>query len=110
MVVLEGGAVSYEQGTPILWSGKEPGLTVGKWWELEEPKGPKIACCRREVGNLLPNSQRHRRTCYALCHILYPVSAAHVNIFRMDSNSTSYPAAEAGVLASRSDAPAETWA
>ena len=29
--------------------------------------------------------------CYALCHILYPVSAAHTNIFRMDSNYTSYP-------------------
>jgi len=30
----------------------------------------------REIGNLLPNNQRQRRTCYALCHILYPVSAA----------------------------------
>ena len=44
----------------------------------------------REIGNLLPNNQRQRRTCYALCHILYPVSAAHTSIFRMDSNSTSY--------------------
>ena len=44
----------------------------------------------REIGNLLPNSRRQRRTCYALCHILYPVSAAHTSIFRMDSNSTSY--------------------
>ncbi|KAJ1474241.1 hypothetical protein T484DRAFT_1833152 [Baffinella frigidus] len=26
----------------------------------------------------------------ALCHLLYPVSAAHTSIFRMDSNSTSY--------------------
>ena len=42
----------------------------------------------REIGNLLPNNQRQRRTCYALCHILYPVSAAHTSIFR--SNSTSY--------------------
>jgi hypothetical protein len=41
-----------------------------------------------EFGNLLPNNRRQRRTCYALCHILYPVSAAHTNIFRMDSNST----------------------
>ena len=32
---------------------------------------------RREISNLLPNNRRHRRTCYALCHILYPVSAAH---------------------------------
>ena len=45
----------------------------------------------REIGNLLPNNRRQRRTCYALCHILYPVSAAHKSIFRMDSNSTSYP-------------------
>ncbi|KAJ1480880.1 hypothetical protein T484DRAFT_1955699, partial [Baffinella frigidus] len=32
---------------------------------------------------------RQRRTCYALCHLLYPVSAAHTSIFRMDSNSNS---------------------
>ena len=44
----------------------------------------------REIGNLLPNNRRQRRTCYALCHILCPVSAAHTSIFRMDSNSTSY--------------------
>ena len=44
----------------------------------------------REMGNLLPNNQRQRRTCYSLCHILYPVSAAHMIIFRMDSNSTSH--------------------
>ena len=43
-----------------------------------------------ENGNLLPNNQRQRRTCYALCHILYPVSAARTSIFRMDSNFTSY--------------------
>jgi len=24
----------------------------------------------RELGNLLPNNRRQRRTCYALCHIL----------------------------------------
>ena len=45
---------------------------------------------QREIGDLLPNNQRQRRTCYALCHMLYPVSAAHTSIFRMDSNSTSY--------------------
>jgi len=44
----------------------------------------------REIGNLLPNIQRQRCTCYALCHILYPVSAALTSIFRMDYNSTSY--------------------
>ena len=43
-----------------------------------------------EISNSLPNNQRQRRTCYALCHILYPLSAAHTSIFRMDSNSTSY--------------------
>ena len=43
-----------------------------------------------EIDNLVPNNQRQRRTCYALCHILYPMSAAHTSIFRMDSNSTSY--------------------
>jgi len=44
----------------------------------------------REIGNSLPNIQRQRCTCYALCHILYSVSAALTSIFRMDSNSTSY--------------------
>ena len=38
--------------------------------------------CAREIGNLLPNNQRQRRTCYALCHILYPVSAAHTSYLR----------------------------
>ena len=49
-----------------------------------------MGCGRGEIGNLFPNNRRQRRTCYALCHILYPVSAAHTSIFRMDSNSTSY--------------------
>jgi len=44
----------------------------------------------RENGNSLPNNQRHRRRRYALCHMLHPVLAAHMGIFRMDSNSTSY--------------------
>jgi len=51
---------------------------------------PSATHSEREIGNLLPNNRRQRRTCYALCHILYPVSAAHTSIFRMDSNSTSY--------------------
>ena len=51
----------------------------------------RSACgCNTEIGNLLPSNQRQRRTGYALCHILYPVSAAHTSIFRMDSNSTFY--------------------
>ena len=29
---------------------------------------------------------------HALCHLLYPVSAVHASILRMDSNSTSYVA------------------
>ena len=45
---------------------------------------------QREIGNLLPNNRRQRRTCYAFCHLLYPVSAAQTSIFWMDSNSTSY--------------------
>ena len=44
----------------------------------------------RGIGNFLPKKQCQRRTCYALCHTLYPVSAAHASIFRMSSNSTSY--------------------
>ena len=43
-----------------------------------------------EVGNLLANNQRQRRTCYALCHILYPVSAALASFFRMGSISISF--------------------
>jgi len=50
----------------------------------------------REIGNLLPNNQLQRRTCYALCHILYPVSAA-TSISRTDLNSTSYCLSVIGV-------------
>ena len=59
-------------------------------YEIVEP--PPLGQLRLlgEIGNLLPNNRRQRRTGYALCHILYPVSAAHTSIFRMDSNSTSY--------------------
>ena len=48
----------------------------------------------RELGILLPHNQRQRRTCYALCHIRYPVSATHTSIFRIDSNSTFYKVQE----------------
>jgi hypothetical protein len=51
---------------------------------------PGVVSTMKEIGYLLPNNQRQRRTCYALCHILYPVSAAHTSIFRMDSTSTSH--------------------
>ena len=44
----------------------------------------------KEIGDLLPNNQRQHRTCYALCHILYPVSAAQMRIFQMNSNSSSF--------------------
>ena len=52
----------------------------------------KIAFFRTlgEIGDLLPNNQRQRRTRYTLCHVLHLVSAAHMSIFQMDSNSTSY--------------------
>ena len=53
---------------------------------------PFLVC--REIGNLLPNNQRQRRTCYALCHILYPVSAAHTSIFRMDVQTGVLPASQ----------------
>ena len=45
----------------------------------------------REIGDLLPTNQRQGCTCFALCHILCPVSAAHTSISRMDSNFTCYP-------------------
>jgi len=65
----------------IIWGGIRRSLGVGDAGSLG---------AAREIGNSLPSNQRQRRTCYALCHILYPVSAAHTSIFRMDSNSTSY--------------------
>ena len=39
---------------------------------------PSTYCAQvvKEIGNLLPNNRRQRCTCYALCNILYPVSAA----------------------------------
>ena len=57
----------------------------------------RSSCKPREIGILLPNNQRQRRTCYALCHTLYLVSAAHTSILRMDSNSTSCPKPPEGV-------------
>ena len=50
---------------------------------LPGPRSPAPSP-QREIGGLLPNNQRQRHTCYALCHILYLVSAAHMSIFRMD--------------------------
>ena len=64
------------------------------------PRQPLRSVAVREIGNLLPTNQHQRRTCYALCHILYPVSAAHTSIFRMDSNSTSYPSSSSSALLS----------
>ena len=63
----------------------------------------------REIGVLLPNNQRERHTCYALCHILYPVSAAHMSIFRMDSNSTSHAQRHAGNTGPKSDPFLQRW-
>ena len=77
MVVLGGGAVSYERGTPVVHR----------------------ACHMAEIGNLLPSNQRQRRTCYALCHILYPVSAAFASFFWMDSiSSSSHQPCEVGQI------------
>jgi len=53
--------------------------------EREAPRHPQSANTPRyivgrdQVAFLLirKNSQRQRRTCYSLCYILYPVSAAH---------------------------------
>ena len=63
--------------------------------------GREAGAVERVIGNLLPNIQRQRCTCYALCHILYPVSAALTSIFRMDCDSTSYGAVEASQDATR---------
>ena len=80
----------------VFWSTSRPNATssVGNWLKICPGVASGVACklhacLRREIGNLLPNNRRRRRTCYALCHILYPVSAAHTSICRMDSNSTS---------------------
>jgi len=67
----------------------------------EAPHLPGASVCS-EIGNLLRNNRRQRRTCYALCHILYPVSAAHTSIFRMDSNSTSYRCVHMSIRVTRS--------
>jgi hypothetical protein len=80
---------------------QRPGLCPGRTYQggisrfshTPPPLAPYRGCvCLliRETGNSLPNNQRQCRTCYTLCHILYPVSAAHTSIFRMDSNSTCY--------------------
>jgi len=93
----EGG----EHGQALTVLERESGLRVWGlrprgWGALSGSPPARPACIarksegQREIGNLLPNNRRQRRTCYALCPILYPVSAAHTSIFRMDSNSTSY--------------------
>jgi len=51
---------------------------------------PTCVLTEKEIGNLFPNNHGQRRTCYALCHILDPVSAAHMSISRKDLNSISY--------------------
>ena len=50
----------------------QPDLKVFDYYQRAMYSGePKVYS-----GNLLPNNQRQRRTCYALCHIMYPVAAA----------------------------------
>ena len=46
---------------------------------------------RRDIGNLLRSNQRQRRTCYALCHILYPVWAAHTRSWRVSHPAPGVP-------------------
>ena len=68
------------------WSFYKTISCVRLCWELGKPTGPEGLQLRvpspeqNEIGNLLPRNQRQRRTCYALCHILYTVSAAHTSI------------------------------
>ena len=91
---MEGGGWGVEDFRPRVWSlgfnawvsgsGVHPGTNV----TLADPSAH--AEHPREISNVLPDNRRQRRTCYALCHILYPVSAAHTSMFRMDSKSTSY--------------------
>ena len=65
-----------------------------------------------ETCDLLPNNQRPCRTRYALCHILYPVSAAHTSIFLMNSNSNFYAAPHAahGPASGKMGPPRNRWA
>ena len=79
-LVVSGGDV---EGNTATWVGG------GMFLEYVQADVSAVQVAQREIDNLLPNNRRQRRTCYALCHILYPVSAAHTSIFRMDSNSTS---------------------
>jgi len=83
-----GGRVKIQAEGLMLAKKSGPSCMIGSsvrlWWEFKEAKGPTGPST--EIGNLLPNNQRQRRT----CHILYPVPAAHTSIFRMDLNSTSY--------------------
>jgi hypothetical protein len=86
------GWVTYDQlkaQKELLVNGKDPALAAVEA-KRKADETEVVDRKAREIGNLLPNNRRQRRTCYALCHILYPVSAAHTRIFRMDSNSTSY--------------------
>ena len=79
------GLIQSTKAPKVLWGGEEVARKVGTGVEVRAKweRSP-------EIGNLLPNNRRQRRTCYALCHLLYPVSAAQASILRMDSNSTSY--------------------
>ena len=53
---------------------------------------PSLGVASKEIGKILPNNQRQRRTCYALCRTLCTVSAAYMSFFLMNSNSTCYVA------------------
>jgi hypothetical protein len=88
------------------WGSNLKGLAEQLGGGQRPREGPEVERhLRREMGNLLPNNRRQRRTCYALCHLLYPVSAAQTSIFRMDSNSTSYATCVQGYLAQKKQPP-----
>ena len=78
------GALSANyRGTSLIRNRQPPRTTIGPsifllWGPRrglflvnEVPVYPCRFRAKREVGNLLPNNRRQRRTCYALCHILY---------------------------------------
>ena len=62
-----------------------------------------------EIGFSLPNNQSQRRACYALCHMLYPVLAAHTSISWVDSNTTSYSPPVQSVPGSKLVGLARLW-
>jgi len=80
------------QGEKTLYSGTDSQSCMTEYTSVHEGEqvSSREAGWENEIASLLPDNQRQRHTCYALCHIWYSVPSAHASIFRMDSNSTSY--------------------